>query len=68
MKTTYDALAEREKLAHALAAWKAVGWMDSKKVGWWYRRARRLARACRMPFSPVCADLEADAQAILDAE
>ena len=64
----FDAYEERQKLAHALAAWKTAGWTDSKKAEWWYRRVRRLVRACRMPFSKVMADLEADASAILDAE
>ena len=64
----FDAYEERQKLAHALAAWKTAGWTDSKKAEWWHRRVRRLARACAMPLSKVMADLEADAQAILDAE
>ena len=64
----YDALAEREKLAYALAAWKTAGWTDSKKAEWWHRRVRRLARACAMPLSKVMADLERDAEAILAEE
>ena len=68
MKTTYDALAEREKLAHALAAWKTAGWVASGKATWWHRRVRRLARACAMPLSKVMADLERDAKAILAEE
>jgi len=61
----YDAYEERVKLAHALAAWKTIGFIDSTKAKWWYRRVRRLARACRTPFSRVMADLEADAAAIM---
>jgi len=60
-----DAYDERQKLAHALAAWKTIGFIDSTKAKWWYRRVRRLARACRTPFSHVMADLEADAAAIM---
>jgi len=61
----YDAYDERRQLAHALAAWKTIGFIDSTKAKWWYRRARRLARACRKPFSQVMDDLEADAAAIM---
>ena len=61
----YDAYDERRQLAHALAAWKTIGFIDSMKATWWYRRVRRLARACRTPFSKVMADLEADAAAIM---
>jgi len=61
----YDAYDERRQLAHALAAWRTIGFVDSTKATWWYRRVRRLARACRTPFSQVMADLEADAAAIM---
>ena len=61
----YDAYDERRQLAHALAAWRTIGFIDSTKAKWWYRRVRRLARACRTPFSQVMADLEADADAIM---
>lgn len=61
----FDAYDERQKLAHALAAWKTAGWTESTKAKWWYRRVRRLARACRTLFSQVMADLEADAAAIM---
>ena len=64
----FDSCEERQKLAHALAAWKTAGWTDSKKAEWWYRRVRRLTRACAMPLSKVMADLDRDAEAILDAE
>ena len=61
----YDAYGERRQLTHALAAWKTIGFIDSTNAKWWCRRARRLARACRTPFSQVMADLEADAAAIM---
>ena len=61
----YDALAEREQLAHALAAWKTAGWTDSRKAEWWHRRARRLARACALPLSKVMGDLDRDAEMIM---
>ena len=62
----FDACEERQRLAHALAAWKTIGWMESRQARWWHRRVRRLARACAMPFSQVMADLERDAQAIIN--
>jgi hypothetical protein len=62
----YDAYEERTLLAHALAAWKTAGYWPTRKADWWYRRVRRLARSCRMPLSKVMADLERDAEAILD--
>jgi len=64
----FDACEERQKLAHALAAWKTAGWVASGKATWWHRRARRLARACAVPLSKVMADLEHDAEAILAEE
>lgn len=62
----YDAGHERERLAHALAAWKTAGWADPTRAAWWYRRVRRLARACALPLSRIMADLDRDAQMILD--
>ena len=64
----FDSCEERQKLAHALAAWKTAGWVASGKATWWHRRVRRLARACAMPLSKVMADLERDAEAILAEE
>ena len=66
IRRTYDAMAEREALAHELARW--TQWKPSAAAWRWHRRVARLARRCRLAVHEVRADLERDAALRLDDE
>ena len=68
IRRTYDAMAEREALAHELAQWKAAEWKPSAAAWRWHRRVARLAHRCHLSVHEVRADLERDAALRLDDE